>query len=152
MPKNVKGGNKAKSQKNSSGQEKKREVATPEEEDDSHIAIITKVHGDSRYLCQIVDQNGIQPKVYPTTMSKGTKNKYGRGTIVGVGTYVLISIREFQKDKSDIIFVYRDSEIQYLVDNNYLKITQIDNDNADDDIQFVDDLGNDNSDKIFEQI
>ena len=139
MPKNVKGGNKTKSLKNSSGHVKKREVATPEEEDDSHIATITKIQGDSRYLCQIVDENGIQPKVYPTNLSKGVKNKYGRGIIIEPGTYVLVSIREFQKEKSDIIFVYKDSEVQYLVDNNYLTINNT-ADEEDSEIQFVEGL------------
>jgi hypothetical protein len=122
MPKNLKGGNKAKSQKNSSGPIKNRDIPVPESEDNSHVAIITKVQGDSRYLCQIVNSDGIQPDIYPINLSKGTKNKYGRGIIISCGTYVLISIREFQKDKGDIIFVYRDSELNYLINNNYIVI------------------------------
>jgi hypothetical protein len=54
MPKNVKGGNKTKSQKNSSGPAKNREIAVPETSDDSHVASITKVNGDSRYTVDIL--------------------------------------------------------------------------------------------------
>jgi hypothetical protein len=117
MPKNIKGGNKAKSLKNSSGVVKNRDIPIPEEADDSHIAIITKVNGDGRYLCQVIDKTGVQPEVYPVNLSKGVKYKYAKQIIITVGTYILISIREFQKDKGDIIFVYRDSEISYLIDN-----------------------------------
>jgi hypothetical protein len=135
MPKNLKGGNKAKSQKNSSGPVKNREIPVPETDDDSHIAIITKVQGDGRYLCQIVNEQGTQPTTYPVNLSKGVKNKYGRGTIISNESYVLISIREFQKDKGDIIFVYRDSEISYLINNNYIIIDKTKN--PEDEIEFI---------------
>jgi hypothetical protein len=137
MPKNTKGGNKAKSQKNSSGPKKKRDIPFPEEEDDSHIAIITKVQGDGRYLCQIVDTTGIQPQVYPINLSSGVKYKYSKGIIISIGTYVLMSIRNFQKDKGDIIFVYNDSEVVNLVDNNYMQIINAET-QEDEGIQFSD--------------
>ena len=125
MPKNIKGGKKAKSLKNSTTPNKARDIPFPEKEDDSHISLITKVQGDSRYLCQIVNTNGIQPNVYPVNLSKGTKNKYGRGIVITNGTYVLISIREFQKDKGDIIFIYKDSELGFLIENNYMIIDKV---------------------------
>jgi hypothetical protein len=131
MPKNIKGGNKAKSLKNSSGIVKNRDIPIPEEEDDSHVAIVTKVQGDGRYLCQIIDKTGIQPDIYPVNLSKGVKHKYAKGIIITIGTYLLISIREFQKDKGDIIFVYRDSEISYLTENDYITIINKDIDNND---------------------
>jgi hypothetical protein len=137
MPKNTKGGNKAKSQKNSSGPKKNRDIPFPEEDDDSHIAVVTKVQGDGRYLCQIVDLCGTQPQVYPVNLSKGVKFRYSKGIIISIGTYILISIREFQKDKGDIIFVYNDSEKTYLVDNNYIQITNVET-QEDEGIQFSD--------------
>lgn len=136
MPKNIKGGNKTKSQKNSSGSTKNRDIPVPEEQDDSHVAIITKVQGDGRYLCKIIDENGLKPKEYPVNLSKGVKNRYARGIIIGLDSYILISLREFQKDKGDIIFVYKDSEIGYLIDNEYILIKS--NVNNSEEIQFVD--------------
>jgi len=127
MPKNLKGGNKAKSLKNSSGFEKNRTVEVPEDEDNSHVAIITKVFGDKRYSCQIIDSNGLQPKVMNVHLSSGTKNKYGKGIIIKPGTHVLIAIREFEKEKADIIFVYKDSELPYLIQNNIIISTNINN-------------------------
>ena len=127
MPKNLKGGNKAKSLKNSSGFEKNRIIEVPEDEDDSHVAIITKVFGDKRYSCQIIDSNGLQPKVMNVHLSSGTKNKYGKGIIIKPGSHVLIAIREFEKEKADIIFVYKDSELLYLIQNNIIIATNINN-------------------------
>lgn len=139
MPKNIKGGKKTKGQKNSDVSVKNREIAVPMQEDDSHIALITKIQGDSRYLCQIVDSHGLQNTVYPVNLSKGTKNKFAKGIIIGLNTYVLFAIREFQKDKGDIIFVYKDSEISYLVDSGLMvQINKDDNKNMENDIIFSD--------------
>lgn len=149
MPKNTKGGNKAKSQKNSSGPKKNRDIPFPEEDDDSHIAIVTKVQGDGRYLCQIVDACGTQSQVYPVNLSKGVKFRYGKGIIISIGTYLLISIREFQKDKGDIIFVYNDSEKTYLVDNGYIQFTNWET-QEDAGIQFSDVIENKEAEIAFE--
>jgi hypothetical protein len=145
MPKNIKGGNKAKSQKNSIGNNKNRDIPVPEEQDDSHVAIITKVHGDGRFLCKIVNEEGVQPKEYPVNLSKGVKNKYARGIIIGIDTYVLISIREFQKDKGDIIFIYKDSEVKYLIDEELI-IIKSSNNNNEDFIQFTEEKSSNNLD------
>jgi len=130
MPKNLKGGNKAKSLKNSSGIDRKRDIEVPEESDDSHIAMIMKVYGDSRYMVQIIDSNGLQSKQILAHISKGTKNKYAKGIILSLGSYVLISIRNFEKEKADIIFAYKDSEISFLIQNDYIvkvNMSNIDN-------------------------
>jgi hypothetical protein len=136
MPKNIKGGKKAKGLKNSGISNKNRDIPVPSDDDDSHIALITKIQGDSRFLCQIVNSYGLQNKVYPVNLSKGTFNKFGRGIIIGTSTYVLISIREFQKDKGDIIFIYQDSEIPYLVSIGHM-ITINRDTNADSDKNFI---------------
>jgi hypothetical protein len=140
MPKNLKGGNKAKSQKNSTNPGKNREIPTPEIDDDSHVAIITKVQGDGRYLCQIVNMEGKTPTIYPVKLQIGIKNKYGRGIIISTGTYILISIREFQKDKADIIFVYRDLELSYLINNKFIVIDKINN--ITDNVDFIEGISN----------
>jgi hypothetical protein len=129
MVKNTKGGNKAKSQKNSSAPIKNREIPLPEKDDDSHVAIITKIHGDGRYLCDLIGINGKNEENIPVNLSKGTKNKYGRGIIISLGTYVLVSKREFQKDKGDIIFIYKDSELDFLVGEGIINITKTNKNN-----------------------
>jgi len=143
MPKNLKGGNKSKSLKNSTDHNKNRDIPLPDLSDDSHIGIITKVQGDSRYLCQIVNSNGIQPNIYPVNLSKGTKNKYGKSILITLGTYILFAIREFQKDKGDIIFIYRDSEIQYLINGNHIILINKNLEEDEKDIYFTDILEKD---------
>jgi len=143
MPKNLKGGNKSKSLKNSTDHNKNRDIPLPDLSDDSHIGIITKVQGDSRYLCQIVNSNGIQPSIYPVNLSKGTKNKYGKSILITLGTYILFAIREFQKDKGDIIFIYRDSEIQYLLNGNHIILINKNLEEDEKDIHFTDILEKD---------
>lgn len=134
MPKIQKGG-KNKIYENSTTPVKAREVPYPEEEDDSHVALITKVFGDGRYLCQTVDKSGILPGDYQINLSSGVKRKYARGIIIVPGTYVLISFREFQKNKGDIIFVYKDSELDYLVQNDYIILSK---NNEIDSVEFKD--------------
>jgi hypothetical protein len=140
MPKNIKGGNKAKSQKNSTGIEKKRDIPIGEKEDNSHIAKIIKVQGDSRYICKIVDANGLHEKEYPTNLSIGTKRRYCKGIILKVDSYVLIAIRDFQKDKADIIFAYKDTELNYLADKKLITLNFSINEDS---------KSNDNDDVIF---
>jgi len=121
MPKNTKGGNKAKSQKNSSGPKKNREIAVPETSDDSHVAVITKVLGDSRYITDILSSTGVQKSGIIAHLSSTVKKKQGSGIILKPGNYVLVSIREMdQGRKGDIIFLYRDSEISFLIENGHM--------------------------------
>jgi len=145
MPKNTKGGKKAKSMKNSSVPTKAREIPVPEQEDDSHVAVITKVYGDGRYLCQIINNTGVVPGDYQINLSSGVKRKYARGIIMNAGTYVLMSLRDFQKDKGDIIFVYKDSELEYLKQHDYISVLK---DSGDTNIDFSKD--GDNNDPGFE--
>ena len=121
MPKNTKGGNKAKSQKNSSGPKKNREIAVPETSDDSHVAVITKVLGDSRYTTDILSSTGVQKSGVIAHLSSTVKKKQGSGIILKPGNYVLVSIRETdQGKKGDIIFLYRDSEISFLIEDGHM--------------------------------
>jgi len=124
MPKNTKGGNKAKGLKNSSGPVKNREIAVPEISDDSHVASITKVNGDSRYTVDILSSTGIKKTGIIAHMSSTVKKKYGGGIILKPGSYVLVSIRETDGGrKGDIIFLYRDTEINYLIENGHISKT-----------------------------
>ena len=132
MPKNVKGGKGAKALKNSSGPAKAREIAVPNAENEAQIAIITKVFGGSRYMCQIIDENGLQPSSIKTKVQDGIKRNFGRGIPIIIGTYVLIEMSPFAKkenkeDYSYVIFIYKDIELSYLIKNNYIKKIIINN-------------------------
>jgi len=125
MPKNTKGGNKHKKQKNSSIDEKNREYPLPD--DNSHVAIITERLGDGRYRCQIVDENGIDKQIYIANLSKGVKRRYCRGILLEKNSYVLMALRDFQTDKTktDIIFAYKDIEVKQLISENIISVNTI---------------------------
>ena len=145
MPKNLKGGNKAKGMKNGNTPTKKREIPVPEKEDDSHIVLLTKCLGDSRYTCQITDMQGTHKEEFIVHMSSGVKNKYAKGIIISAGnTYALVSFRSFQQNKGDILFLYRDSEIPFLIERNLMTLKKGtsggggDGDADEEDIVFID--------------
>ena len=141
MVKNSSGGNKAKKQSNKGTNDsiKNREIAEPEKDDDSRVGVINKVYGDLRYSCNEVNITGIIDKPFNATLSQGTKKKYGRGIIITVGTYVLYAPREFNKKEVDIIFIYRDSEIPFLVSRGHMIL--VNKDNGIDDVVFTEDAG-----------
>jgi hypothetical protein len=57
-----------------------------------------------------------------------------------------MSLRDFQKDKGDIIFVYSDSELEYLKQNDYISVLK---DTRDSNLDFSKD-GDNNNDPGFE--
>jgi hypothetical protein len=56
-----------------------------------------------------------------------------------------MSLRDFQKDKGDIIFVYKDSELDYLKQHDYISVLK---DSGDSNLDFSKD--GDNNDPGFE--
>lgn len=140
MPINHKGGKKTKSQKRDSCTiTKQRDIPISEKSDDSHIGLLQKNLGDGRWYANIVDMNGKQEKTYMCNLSSGTKKKYCKGIILAPNRYVLIAIREFQKDKADIIFAYKDSELNYLIEKKQISsiITSDTSDSSNNDIVFT---------------
>ena len=159
MPKNLKGGKGAKALKNSSGPAKAREIAVPNAENEARIAIITKVYGGSRYLCQIIDENGLKPNSIKTKVQDGIKRNFGRGIPIVIGTHVLIEMSPFAKkeDKEDysyVIFIYKDIELSYLIKNNYMKKVVINNTDMSNDNKIEKNEGginiNDDTENLFD--
>ena len=127
--------NKRKNKKKPNVEVKKRVLQIKDDFED--YAKITKMLGDRRVLLKLPDTTeliGIIP------------GRFRKRCWMKVGDIVLVSIREFQKDKVDIIHKYDDSEIKILV--KQLEIPQffIDdsvsskNDLFDNGFEFTDDL------------
>lgn len=74
--------------------------------DDQEYAKITKVNGGGRYEVLCTD------KTERLGISRGKINRCGKVTI---GTLVLISKRDYQDSKCDIIHIYRTEERNYLI-------------------------------------
>ena len=96
--------NKRKNKKKPNVEVKKRVLQIKDDFED--YAKITKMLGDRRVLLKLPDTSeliGIIP------------GRFRKRCWMKVGNIVLVSIREFQKDKVDIIHKYDDSEIKILV-------------------------------------
>lgn len=111
MPRNLKGGNKAKKQgsKNVNAR-RNREAPFPNAEDNQHIAVVNKILGDCRFNVKILSNNGLKNEEIICWLP-ASKKKYGR---VQLDSYVLMSKREFE-NKADILYLYNSSDVENLV-------------------------------------
>lgn len=138
MPRNNFGGNKAKRAKNFTSDNKTKDVPLPKD-NDSLIALVKSCCGDCRFKCDIVTKDNVKKEIL-VHLPRGSR-RYGR---VVVGSFVLISIREFE-DKGDILYKYTDSDIEYLRDKKYLSSYESNQEGAD--IKF----GSGNNDSLFSE-
>lgn len=126
MPINLKGGNKAKKQANDRDNTKNRPTPVPSSIDNSHVAKITATCGDCRFSCNIIDNKGINPKIIMAHLPNSSK-KYGRYC---KDSYIKISLRGnfggntpadiLENDKADILYLYKQNDISFLIANNYI--------------------------------
>ncbi|KAI9467913.1 eukaryotic translation initiation factor 1A [Coemansia mojavensis] len=128
MGKNYGKGGKAfkKGKSNKAGPEKRELVFKDEEQE---YAVVTKILGNGRMEVQCFD--------------KENKKRLGhiRGALrkkvwIGLGEYILVSLREFQDDKCDILLKYTDEEVKNLRKAGQLpeKTSNVDNMEEDDDL------------------
>ena len=124
MPKNVKGGNKHKKMKNNSNSDEITQndliLKSGKEQD---YGKIEKILGNGRFnlLCN--------DKITRLGIIRG---KMRKRNWVNMGSIVLYSIREYEKDKVDIIHVYSSSVLKMLEHKMNLNFN-VSNDNDDDD-------------------
>ena len=128
MPKNVKGGNKHKKMKNNSNSDEITQndliLKSGNEQD---YGKIEKILGNGRFnlLCN--------DKITRLGIIRG---KMRKRNWVNMGSIVLYSIREYEKDKVDIIHVYSNSVLKMLEHKMNLNFN-ISNDNNDEDDIFT---------------
>tara|TARA_Y100000589_G_scaffold312504_1_gene332919 strand:- start:645 stop:1184 length:540 start_codon:yes stop_codon:yes gene_type:complete len=128
MPKNVKGGNKHKKMKNNSNSDEITQndliLKSGNEQD---YGKIEKILGNGRFnlLCN--------DKITRLGIIRG---KMRKRNWVNMGSIVLYSIREYEKDKVDIIHVYSNSVLKMLEHKMNLNFN-ISNDNNDDEDIFT---------------
>ena len=126
MPKNVKGGNKHKKMKNNSNSDEITQndliLKSGKEQD---YGKIEKILGNGRFnlLCN--------DKITRLGIIRG---KMRKRNWVNMGSIVLYSIREYEKDKVDIIHVYSNSVLKMLEHKMNLNFNITNDNNEDDDI------------------
>ena len=126
MPKNIKGGNKAKKGKNSSLREFSRKLELPDDSGYRFYGLVLKHYGattDILYLDNTVNDSKNDNKNDNKRLKKAIG--YVRGSIkkrcrLKINDIVIIAIREYQDDKVDIIHKYNEDEMKQLQRNNYL--------------------------------
>ena len=141
MPRNIKGGNKAKKFSNKSVNSRdKKNIPLPVSEDNSHIAKVTGVLGDCRFNIEFISDSGLKKECMISHLPRSSR-KYGR--IVN-DSIVKVSKRDFE-NKCDILYTYDPSEVQYLYNKKIIEKDEEQNeDNGD--INFIINNGDDEID------
>lgn len=103
---NKKGGNKAKKQKKHPVNNEERKLALKDEMDLQEYAQINKAYGNGRF-----EANCFDGKI---RLAHARGNLKKKKIFVKAGDVVIISLREFEDAKCDIIYVYKPKEIKEL--------------------------------------
>ena len=117
MPRNLKGGNKAKKQGSKNvGIRKTKETPLPNIDDNQHIGKVIKILGDCRFTVKILSNNGLKNEEIISWLA-ASKKKYGR---IILESYVLVSKREFE-NKCDILYPYDKNDVDFLLNNKNIE-------------------------------
>ena len=152
MPKKSKGGNRHKKAKNNSDQNDRQNMIY--KEDGEEYAIVDKMVGGARCHITLPDQST------KLAIIRGKLRK--RRTWISVGDLVLVSIRDYQEDKCDVLHKYTNGQIQtlkrkkslpdgFLSQFNKTETTEVSNQNKTYDIEFRDASSSEEDDDDPEQ-
>ena len=140
MPKNLKGGNKAKKKSNKNANfNTRKEIPYPNVEENSHIAKVIKIYGGCRFNVQFISDTGLKNEEMLAHLSRTASKRQGR---IILDSIIKVSKRDFE-DKCDILYQYDTGEIQRLVKENYINV-QVSNSEDENNIEFTNDDLNDN--------
>ena len=122
MPKNIKGGNKAKKGKNSSLREFTRKLELPDDSGFQFYGLVLKHYGATTDIMFLDTRNNKDDDSSPR-LKKAIG--YVRGSIKKrcrpkINDIVIVAVRDYQSDKVDIIHKYNKDEMKELKKNNYL--------------------------------
>ena len=111
MPINKKGGKKFKKYKKVTDEKK---IMVLKEDDNEEYAKVIKLLGNGRLLANLKDKTEKLCNI-PGRLKR-------KKTWINIDDIILISIREFQTDKADVIYVYNQSQINILKTKNLLPL------------------------------
>lgn len=109
MVKNVGGGKKKKRGAKFSNEKGKREMVF--RGDDQDYGFVEKMLGDMR--CKVICSN-------KTSVIAHIRGRFKRRVWINQGDFVLVSFREFEDEKADIIYKYNQEEMEYLKSSGLL--------------------------------
>ena len=106
MTVNKKGGNKAKKQKNNPVEKSERPLELKDPLELQEYAQVTKALGNGRYDVECFDGK--------KRLAHARGNLKKKKIFVKVGNVIVVSLREFEDNKCDILYVYNSKEIKSL--------------------------------------
>lgn len=112
MPKNTQGGKKYKQQKHKNNEQEQRALDKPVE--GQEYAIVTKLLGNSRVMARFYDTRDSEDKRMNEIicfLRPGLKKKR---QFAKMGSIMIISLRDFEKDKGDVLYIYNQDEMNKL--------------------------------------
>jgi initiation factor 1A len=131
MPRNLKGGNKAKkgANKNTQSKKSKDDTPLPDESQKQYIGQVVNVYGDCRYNAKIINKDTISLKELMVHLPGSLKRKCR----IAVGSIVMVSYRGFE-NKGDICYLYSSDDKEFLLSKGYIfeKNNMNNNDGGDD--------------------
>lgn len=136
MPKNTVGGKKYKQQKHKTDDQPNKPLL--ERENGQEYAVVTKLLGNSRVSALFYDRDLKREREIMCILRPGLKKKRQWAKM---GSIILISLRDFEKDKADVLHVYNDEETKKLKRKNLLdsKLLNKESQCKDDEFDFEDD-------------
>ena len=108
MPKNTQGGKKYKQQKHKNNEHEQRVLTKPSE--DQQYAVVTKLLGNSRVSGRFYDTrdpNDKRMNEITCFLRPGLKKKR---QFAKMGSIMIISLRDFEKDKADVVYIYGEED------------------------------------------
>ena len=146
MPKNTVGGKKYKQQKHKTDDLPNKPLL--EREEGQEYAVVTKLLGNSRVSGLFYDRELKQAREIICILRPGLKKKRQWAKM---GSIILISLRDFEKDKAGVIHVYNEEETKKLKRKNILdsQLLNRDGEGGEDEFGFLD--NEDEDDEILEK-
>lgn len=127
MPRNLKGGNKAKKKSNKDTHNmQSKDIPYPNTEENSHIAKVIKVYGGCRFNVQFISDTGLKNEEMLAHLSRTASRRQGR---IILDSVIKVSKRDFE-DKCDILYKYDDGEVQFLIQQKIITIEEKQNDDS----------------------
>lgn len=110
MPKNKQGGKKYKQQKHKANDESQKALVQPTEEQE--FAYVTKLLGNSKVSARFYDKrdkDNMRINEIICFLRPGLKKKR---QFAKMGSLMIISLRDFEKEKADVIYIYNEDEVK----------------------------------------
>lgn len=112
MPKNTQGGKRYKKQKNKNNEEEQRALEVPTQGQD--FATVTKLLGNSRVMGRFYDIRDPNNKRMNEIIFFLRPRLKKKRQFAKIGSVMIISLRDFEKDKGDVLYIYNQDEMNRL--------------------------------------